>query len=109
MDFVGLTGEKEVSYVSLTVTKRFSWITFESHNHSVRQLVLFLFYNIENSLRKMKLFAQSDQLVELKNFKIPKPDSLSWPLKLITAWRRKTMSPGEDTAHNSCSTNGSRI
>lgn len=54
----------------------------------------------------MKLFVQSDQLVELKNFKSPEPDSLSWPLKLLTAWRGKDIlgSPGKDLTRNCCST-----
>lgn len=54
----------------------------------------------------MELLAQSDQLVELKNFKNPEPDLLPWPLKLvITVWKGNDVSPGKDTAHISCSTN----
>lgn len=72
-------------------------------------LLFFLFYKLENNLRKIKLFAQSDQLVGLKNFKSPKSASLIWPLKLVTAWRGKDINPPKDAAHNSCSTNVSWI
>lgn len=74
----------------------------------LRQLLFFLFHNIENILRKMKLFSQSDQLVGL-NFKSPKPDSLSWPQTLVAVWRGKDINPGKNIAHNCSSTNVSWV
>lgn len=96
--------ERKAFYASLILIKWCPWITlFDSHNYSVRQLI-FLFYKIKNILRKMKLFVQSDPLVGLKNFKSPKPGSLSWLLKQLTVWREKDLSPGKDLTHNCCST-----